>query len=90
MIAPVAFFEFRKFVLEKIGRTTFQTFHDVTDGELGCILDVHVDMILADCSFEDGDVLGIADLNEEFSASILDISFENVVAILGHPDEMDG
>jgi hypothetical protein len=33
--------------------------------------------------------LGVADLDEQFPATLLDVPLENVVAVLGDPDEVD-
>lgn len=54
---PIALPEVREFILEKAGCSSLETLHDVGDGELGRVLDVHVDMIGAHGSFEDADVL---------------------------------
>ncbi len=48
-----------------------------------------MNMLFAHSSFENPDVFGITDLNNEFSASLLSLSFEDVVAILRHPDNMN-
>lgn len=51
---------------------------------------MHMDMIFTDRSFEDPDVLSITDLDNEFSTPLLKLAFENVVAILRNPDDVNG
>jgi len=49
---------------------------------------VHMDMVFADNTFENTDVFCITDLNDEFSASDLNIIFENSVSVFGNPYDM--
>ena len=69
MVAPVAFFELRKFLLQMVGRSSLERFHDVAYREFWRIFDVHVDMIDAHRSFEDLHILGVTDLDENFPAA---------------------
>ena len=48
-----------------------------------------MDMSFAHGSFEDPDVFGITDLDNEFSASLLQLTFEDMVAILRNPDDIN-
>ena len=88
VIAPVAFFEMGEFVLDEAGGSSFEFLHDLGDGEFWRIFDVHVHMVNAYGSFEDLNVFAVADLDEKFTTSLLDIAFENVIAIFGDPDDM--
>ena len=64
MLAPVALAELREFELEKTGRASFETLHEFTDGKTGGVFDMHMDMIFADYSLENFDVVGVTDLHD--------------------------
>ena len=49
---------------------------------------MHMDMIFADHSFEYLDIFCVTDLNDEFSASFLYITFEYLVSVLCDPYNM--
>lgn len=53
--------------MEEVGCPSLETL--LADGELRGILDVHVNMVDAHGSLKEGDVLGVADLDEDFSAA---------------------
>ena len=55
---------------------------------LGRVLYQHVDVVFADYPFEYPHVLGVADLDDEFSTPELKVSLEHVVAILRDPDQV--
>lgn len=50
---------------------------------------MHVDMMLTDRSFENFDGLRLTNLNDEFSTPFLNLAFQHVIAIFGHPHEMN-
>ena len=88
--APVALMQMGEFILKIAGCFSFKTLHDLCNGEFGWIFEVHVDVIGAHRPFENTDVFGVAYLDQKCSASLLHFSFENVVAIFGRPDDVDG
>ena len=90
MPAPVALAQMGELVLEEAGCSSLEPLHDVGERELGRVLEMHVDMIGADGPLEDPDVLAVADLDEQCSASLLHLSREDVEAVLGDPDDVDG
>jgi hypothetical protein len=49
-----------------------------------------MNVILTHCSFENFDVLRIADLDNQFSAPLLNLPFKDVVTIFRDPDNMNG
>ena len=51
---------------------------------------MHVDMILADHAFEDADIFGVADLNQQVTASHLDVTGQHVIAVFRRPDQVRG
>lgn len=87
--APVFLPKMREFILEEAGCSSLEALHDLRDGKFGWIFDVHVHMVGAHRSLEDADVFRIAGLDQELSAALLHLPFENVVAIFGDPDHMD-
>lgn len=89
MFAPVPFVKVWEFILEMMGGASLQLFHDLRDGEFWRVFDVHVDMIGADGPLENPDVFRVAHLEEELSAAYLHLACENVIAVLGDPDDVD-
>ena len=90
MIAPITLFEFGKFFLNEAGCSAFEVLHDFTHGTLRRVLNVHVDVVHADGTLENDDVLCVANLDQEFSAPLLNITFEDLVTIFCDPDKMHG
>ena len=88
MLAPVPAFEFRILELEYSGGPPFEAFDQVTDGFRRWILNVHVYVIFADYTFENLDVFGITDLDDQFTAAHFDVALQDVVTILGYPDQV--
>jgi hypothetical protein len=48
-----------------------------------------MDMILTHRSFENLDVLGIANLDDQFSTPFLNLAFQHVVAVFSYPHDMN-
>ena len=46
-------------------------------------------MVFTFDAFEDPNILGSSDLDDELTTAFLDISFKNLVAIFGHPNDMN-
>jgi len=88
VFAPVAFLEFREFLLDQSGGTTFQSLHEFTDGESGWVFYMHVDMVFAHYSFENSNVFGVTNLHDERATAMLNISLEDWVAVLGDEDKV--
>jgi hypothetical protein len=51
---------------------------------------MHVDVIFAHDSFEDFNIFGVTDLDDQGATPLLDVSMEYGKAILSDPDEMSG
>lgn len=51
---------------------------------------MHVDVILTDHSTENSNILGITNLDEQFSATLLNISSQNLVAVFRYPNKVNG
>ena len=47
-----------------------------------------VDMVFAHHAFEDPDILGITDLDDEFPTPLLEVAVEHVVAVLRDPHDV--
>ncbi|ABW31725.1 hypothetical protein AM1_A0222 (plasmid) [Acaryochloris marina MBIC11017] len=52
------------------------------------IFNQHVDMIFTDHAFLYADILCIAYLDEQLTASVLHFTFGHLITILGNPSEM--
>ena len=46
------------------------------------VLDVHMDLVFADYSFENPHVFSVADLHEQVAAAHCEVAFEDVVTVL--------
>ncbi len=51
---------------------------------------MHMHVIFADNSFDDPNVLAVADLHDQCSTPLLDLSIEYVIPILRHPHDVGG
>jgi hypothetical protein len=80
----------REFVLDETGGTSLKLLHNLTNRKLWRIFDVHMHVINGDGTFEDDNVLCIAYLDQKLSATPLHITCEDVIAVLGDPDQVDG
>ena len=50
---------------------------------------MHVDMIFTDCSLQNSNILCITNLDDQFPTSFLNLTFENLVTVFRHPDNMN-
>ena len=62
MASPVPFAQFGKLHLHSVGRTSFDTAHKVTDGNMGRYRDEHVDMLFGQNARYDLNAQLVADL----------------------------
>ncbi len=51
---------------------------------------MHVDMVFAHHAFEDLDIFGITDLNQQVTTANLNVICQHMIAVLGGPNQMDG
>ena len=86
--APVPLAQRGELLLEQPRCPPFEAFHQVRERLRWRILDMHVDMIFADHSFQDADIFGVADLHQQLSTSNFEVALQNVVAVLGTPHDM--
>ncbi len=49
---------------------------------------MHVDVVFAPYPLEYPDIFGVTDLDDERTTPLLDVAFENRVAILCHPNDV--
>lgn len=90
VLAPVPLLPCWKLTLQNPRRAPFQSPDKLTYRLRWRVLDQHVDMIAADHTFEDADIFGIADLQNQPVTSFLDLACEHMVTILGRPDDIHG
>ncbi len=90
VLAPVSLPEFGKFRLQDSRRPSLEPLHKIAQRFGRRVLKMHVDVSLADHPTQNPHVLGIADLNQQFPASLLNLAFQNVIPILRHPNHMHG
>jgi len=88
VIAPVALLECWEFFLEVMRGSSLEGLHHLANTEFWRIFDVQVNVIDAHCSFEDLNVLAVADLDEDVSATLLDVSCEHLITVLRDPNQV--
>ena len=86
--SPVSLLQRWVFLLQQATGTPFHPFDQIRHSLRRRILDVHVDMIFTDYSFENADIFGVADLQEQVSTSELDVTFKHVITVLRDPDDV--
>ncbi len=86
--APVPLRERRILFLQPPAAAPLHPLDQVGHGLRRRVLDVHVDVVFADHTFEYPHILGVADLHEQVAAAHLDVAFEHVEAVLRDPDEV--
>ena len=89
MPASVASLERRVFLQELTRRATFDAAYNLADRMLRRVGKMQMHMIATDHSFDDLHVKGIADLPQEVTAPLLDLSAQHAVAVLRAEDQMD-
>jgi len=62
---------------------------DLADRQFGRIRDVEMDMIFTDPSFENDNIIGIADLSYQVACAKTDVFCQDMLSILGHPNQMN-
>ena len=88
MAPPVSFAQFGKLHLHSVGRTSFDTTHKVTDGNVGRDGDEHVDMLFGQNARYDLNTKLVADLLDDRSYPLAQRPLQHLVAILRDPDDV--
>ena len=86
--SPVPLVQSRVFLLQYAAGAPFHPFDQIRHRLRRRVLDVHVDMIFTDHSFEDADIFGVADLQEQIATSDLDVAFKHMITVLRDPDDV--
>ena len=86
--APVALLQ-AQMLLQKLSCTaTFDPPHDLADRMLRQMRHVQMHVIAADNTFNDADIKSVANLTDQVTAALLDLTTQHMVAILGMEDPM--
>lgn len=85
---PVLLPQRRVLLLEQPAGSPLEPLNQVGEPRLGRVLDVHVDVVFADHTFEYPHVLDIADLHKQIPAPYLDVAHEYVVPVLSDPNNV--
>lgn len=88
VLAPVSLLQMWILLLQHPRCPPFQSLQQITDRLRRRILDVHMHMVFADDSLQDDDVFAVANLDDQFSATPLNVAFENMVTVLRYPHDM--
>ena len=88
MASPVPFAQVGKLHLDSVGRTSFDTAHKVTDGNMGRYGDEHVDMLFGQNARYDLNAKLVADLLDDRSYPLAQCSLQHLVPILRDPDDV--
>ncbi len=86
--APVPLAQRRVFFLKPAASAPFHPLDQIGQRLRRRVLEVHVNVVFANHTFEYPHVLGVADLHEQVPAAQLDVALQHVVAILCDPDDV--
>ena len=86
--APIPLAQVRVFLLQHPRCPPLKPFHQVRQRLRRRILNVHMDVIFTHHAFEDPHVFGVTDLHEQVATAQFNVTFKDVVAVLGHPHDM--
>src|SRR3984893_301097 len=88
MATPVTFAKFWELHLNAMRRAPFDTSNDVADRDMRWYLDEHMDMLFGQNARDDLYSQFLADLPNDGSYPLAQCSFQNLIAILGNPDDV--
>src|ERR1700716_2996273 len=88
MATPVTFAKFWELHLNAMRRAPFDTANEVADRDMRWYLDEHVDMLFGQNARDDLYSQFLADLPNDGSYPLAQYSFQNLIAILGNPDDV--
>ena len=88
MAAPVAFAQVGELHLHTMRGTALNATHEVADSDMRRYLDEHVDMLFGQNTRHDLYTKLLADLFDDRSDAFAQYSFQNLIAILGDPDDV--
>src|SRR5207342_3692564 len=86
--APIALADFRKLHLDFVGRTPLGALHQISYGDVGRHRDEHVDVIARQHTLDDLHTHFTTDLPDDVPHPLPQFSLQNLVAILGDPDDV--
>ena len=90
VIAPIPLFKARKLRLQKTRSASLKAFDQIRQRQLRWILDVHMNVVTTYHARQYLNIFRIANLNQKITTSNFDVAFQNVIAILCTPNNMDG
>ncbi len=88
MPTPIPFRKFRIFLLQSSGGSPLQMFDNITDIKRWTIFNMDMHVVLAYNPFKDLYILRITNLLNQFTASLLNIPFQNFVPIFCNPNDV--
>lgn len=88
MLSPVPFVQFWKLFLKTARATTFQPLNKIAYRKGGPIFYMNMNMIFANYTFKDSNIIRITDLLHQLTTPHLNISLQNLIAILSNPYDM--
>jgi hypothetical protein len=86
MPTPIPFRKLRILLLQSSGGSPLQTFNNITYIMRWTIFDMDMHMVLANHSFKDLYILRITNLLNQFTTSLLNIPFQNLIPIFCNPN----
>jgi len=72
------------------GGATFQAFDQLRQRQFWRIFNVHMNVVFRDHARKDANIFGIAHLNQQVPTANFDVTLQNMVTILGTPNQMYG
>ena len=88
MSSPIFFAKLRIFFLQSSRCSTFKPFYNITDVLRRAIFNMDMYMVFTYYSFKYSNIFNITYLFYQFPTSYLNITFENLISILGYPNYM--
>lgn len=89
VLAPISPSQLPELLLQASRCPPFEPLDDFAHRLRGRVLNQHMDVIFTDHPLENPDVFRIANLHDQVVAALLDLSLQDWVAVLRHPDQVD-
>ncbi len=90
VIAPISLFELWKLRLQQPRGASLQAFDQIRQSEFRRVFDVHVNVVFRYYTRHYLNIFRVANLHQKVSAANLNVAFQNVIAILCTPNNVDG
>lgn len=88
VLTPITLLQNGILLLKMMGGTAFQFLHQKAYALRGGILYMHVNMVFAHYSFQNLDILTVTDLDQQVTATTLNVACQYRVTVLRCPDQM--